>query len=221
MRNSQCSLCTQEVSNAGSPEHLPHAHTCVNKLVLHKCAVAQMRRTRLTSFVGSFFFGLLVVLELRVLVFSGALSLLLFHGRFRAAVTLQTMPSNSHMSDEELHPYSSTSDVTGTLRKGSCVQSCCKHCPPKVSDLLRHDDQPGPDDPSPSYNGDVVEWSCLLDGLLYFNSIYIYIVLYSFLFFHHVTFSLYSGLPGIHWVFGNPNGSVTDSSSPSTQTKGS
>lgn len=27
---------TVEVSNAGSPEHLPHAHTCVNKLVLHK-----------------------------------------------------------------------------------------------------------------------------------------------------------------------------------------
>ena len=27
---------TLEVSNAGSKEHLPHAHTCVNKLVLHK-----------------------------------------------------------------------------------------------------------------------------------------------------------------------------------------
>lgn len=25
-----------EVSDAGSPEHLPHAHTCINKLVLHK-----------------------------------------------------------------------------------------------------------------------------------------------------------------------------------------
>ena len=31
---------TEEVSDAGSPEHLPHAHTCINKLVLHKCAAA-------------------------------------------------------------------------------------------------------------------------------------------------------------------------------------
>jgi len=28
----------EEVSNAGSPEHLPHAHTCINKLVLHRCS---------------------------------------------------------------------------------------------------------------------------------------------------------------------------------------
>ena len=27
---------TLEVSGAGSREHLPHAHTCVNKLVLHR-----------------------------------------------------------------------------------------------------------------------------------------------------------------------------------------
>eukprot|EP00438_Fugacium_kawagutii_P015319 Skav224917 [mRNA] locus=scaffold1966:27637:46248:+ [translate_table: standard] len=26
----------EEVSDAGSPEHLPHAHTCINKLVLHR-----------------------------------------------------------------------------------------------------------------------------------------------------------------------------------------
>lgn len=35
---SQVSSFVEEVSNAGSPEHLPHAHTCINKLVLHRCS---------------------------------------------------------------------------------------------------------------------------------------------------------------------------------------
>ena len=36
---------TEEVSDAGSPEHLPHAHTCINKLVLHKCAAAPEQKS--------------------------------------------------------------------------------------------------------------------------------------------------------------------------------
>ena len=36
-----------EVSNAGSPEHLPHAHTCINKLVLHRYSSKGQLREKL------------------------------------------------------------------------------------------------------------------------------------------------------------------------------
>jgi len=48
---------TVEVSGAGSPEHLPHAHTCINKLVLHQYSSPCQLRGKLLQALPTESFG--------------------------------------------------------------------------------------------------------------------------------------------------------------------